>query len=310
MYLSKPSCTFPSRHAEITKDYAPLGISKLQAKIYHDYYHLRKIAFAEGPALEDLLTQSIKKTIQQTRLEKSSVDHVIYAHTSLTKSPFGINVLVNAARRNQLAHANCFSFNLNNCVSGIEALSRIEQLLKADNTYQHIILVAGDQHFTAQQRILQNASLAGDGFSAVLLSRQPDINDLKLITTHKIVYPEFYQGAWLDKEQANAFELSFPKMMASALTSLVNKAKINFNQIRYILPHNVNLPIWKKINAELALDWQKIYIDNIPKHGHCSTADFLINIESVHEQLEPGDYVVAACVGFGLTFVSALFQKI
>jgi 3-oxoacyl-[acyl-carrier-protein] synthase-3 len=173
---------------------------------------------------------------------------------------------------------------------------------------KHVLLISGDRAFTQQQRILQNASIAGDAAAAVLLSRDSE-SGLKLICSDKQVFPRFMKGAWLDKDLAKDFELNFAALMAGSINACLVKAGLSLEQIRFILPHNVNRPVWEKIAKNLDCSFGKIYSHNIGRYGHCFSTDSLINLTTVIPELNAGDYILLATVGFGLTFATAIFQK-
>lgn len=288
-----------------------LGISKLQAKVFHDFYGLRNIAIAHNESLEALLVQAIKKITEGSLIRPDEIDYVIFAHTSLTQSPHSYGVLRRVMHQCELTNSNYFGINLNKCASAIEALIVAKNLLSNNPSAKNALVISGDIAFTNQQRYLQNASIAGDAAAAMFLSNQ-QLSDkgFRLIATSKVVYPEFYEGAWLSKSQSKKFEDEFPSMMASVINESLLTSKLSLKDIQYILPHNVNFPIWKSITSKLGCEFTKVYCENIGKYGHCFSTDFMINLASVKPLVSANEYVVAASVGFGLTFVSAVFQKI
>lgn len=293
----------------ITDQPQTVGISKLQAKIFHDFFGLRQVAVAENAnhsALADLLIKAIRGFMAKSSLRPADISKVVYAHTSLTQTPFGHGVLKRVLTQSGLANAVSFGINLNKCASAIEALKPIQQLIES---HDNVLLLSADVAFTPQQRYLHNASIAGDAAGAVLLTQNSSKSrHLEILSTHKQVFPEFYKGAWLDKEDSKAFELRFPSMMASTIEASLEKAGIPLAQVKFILPHNVNLPIWKQIAHVLDYPVERLFTENIPRYGHCFSTDFLINLTDIQNQLNDGDIVVAASVGFGLSFVSAVFK--
>jgi 3-oxoacyl-[acyl-carrier-protein] synthase III len=310
-YLLETQPVLPDQTAHLPQDYALLEISYLQAKLYNDFYGLQQIPVAKEQTLEELLNAAVASVLKKSCLQAEKISYVIHAHTSLTKAPYFYNILQRVVTKNNFTKANSFGFNLNKCASGIESLDLINTIFTAEKTCQYILLITGDIALTSQQRLLQNASIAGDVCAAALFGRvKHNKHCSRLLSVSKQVYPEFFKGAWLSREQSMLFEKRFPTMMADVIKHAVNKAGINLSQVSYILPHNVNIPVWKKISAEINVDMEKIYIANIVRYGHCFAADFLINYSSLKNHLQADEFFVVASVGFGLTFVAAVFQKV
>lgn len=291
--------------------YEQFGITKLQAKVFYDFYGLRNIAIAADDNLETLLIQVIKKITDESLIKPEEIDYVIFAHTSLTQAPHSYGLLHRVVKQCGLSNSNYFGINLNKCASAIEALIVAQNILSGDSKAKYALLVSGDIAFTNQQRYLQNASITGDAAAAMLISNQELIDKgFNLIATSKEVYPEFYKGAWLNEAQSKKFEDEFPNMMVSVINRSILASNLSLKDIKFILPHNVNFPIWKKIASNLGCEFTKVYCENIGKYGHCFSTDFMINLASVKPLVGENEYIVAASVGFGLTFISALFQKI
>ena len=257
-----------------------------------------------------MLIQAVSALLERQPTYAEKIKYVIYARTSLTNAPFGHGLVQRVIVRQGLRAASAFSLNLNKCASAVEALRLIDTLFKTDAAVESILMVTGDIAFTKQQRLLQNASLAGDAAAAMLFGRTPhQSNDLELVSVSKQVYPEFYQGSWLSPEKASEFEKRFPEMMSDLIQLTAKEAGVQLGNIRFILPHNVNVPIWKKIAEQIEVPFSKIYTRNIPMYGHCFTSDFLINCAAVRDELQSGELMLVANVGFGLTFCGAVFQK-
>lgn len=295
---------------DITESYETLGISKLQARVFNEFYGLKSVAFCEEKNLENLLCDSILKTIGD-KIKPSQVDYVIFPRTSLTNSPYSYGLLRNIVIKCNLLNAKYFGVSLNKCASVVEAFALVSNIFKVEKQTNYILMVSGDRAFTKQQRLLQNATIVGDATSSALFSRDYySLDSFRLITIIKNVYPQFYKGTWISRVESMQFEVDFPKLMAKAINDCISKANLFLDDIRLILPHNVNYPIWEKISAELGCKLDKIFTNNISKYGHCFSNDSLINLKSIFNIVKDNEYILVATVGFGLTFVASIFQKI
>lgn len=298
------------RVVDIKSAHDRLGVSKIQSKIFHDFFGLKTVALMESDDLETSLVRAINKTLLDT-VTPESIDYVVFAHVSNIVAPFFYGLLHRVIISARLKNATYFGCAINKCASTVDAFSLISNLFESEENIRNILLISGDRAFTPQQRYLHNASIAGDAAGAALFSRESsDKPLLKLISFSKQTYSDFYKGAWLDRDRENQFETEFHLYMSNVINDAIAKAALTISDIKYILPHNVNVPVWEKISAELGCSKLKIYTDNISKYGHCFSTDTLVNIASLFSELELGDYVVSASVGFGLTFASAVFQKL
>nr|WP_236663471.1 3-oxoacyl-[acyl-carrier-protein] synthase III C-terminal domain-containing protein [Aeromonas jandaei] len=86
------------------------------------------------------------------------------------------------------------------------------------------------------------------------------------------------------------------------------QAVLEWEQIRWIFPHNVNLISWRNAAAKLNVPLSKIYLDKLPELGHCFGADIFINWRFASQTLQPGDHIMVATVGLGAVFGAAVFQ--
>jgi 3-oxoacyl-[acyl-carrier-protein] synthase-3 len=291
-------------------DASTLGISPLQAKIFHDFYGLRRIKISTRLLLNAL--QSIVATLLNNNPGiAKKIKYVIYAHTSLTHAPFSYKLLPRLLALYQLDNAISFGFNLNKCAAGVEALQFIQTCFATDSGAEAILLLTGDIAFTSQQRILPGAAIAGDVCAGAIFQTNSCTDaGATLRCVYKKTFPEFYQGAWLSRPASTTFEVQFPQILAEHIILLVQQGGLALANIKWILPHNVNIPVWQRIAALLAYDINKIYLSNITEFGHCFTADFLINYNAIRTSLSAGDYFIVVGIGYGLTIATAIFQQL
>lgn len=73
-----------------------------------------------------------------------------------------------------------------------------------------------------------------------------------------------------------------------------------------IVPHNVNNSSWRGVIRELGFGVERIYLDNVPRYGHCFGSDPFINLASMRDEgrlRDDGVYLLAA-VGLGATYAA------
>jgi 3-oxoacyl-[acyl-carrier-protein] synthase-3 len=87
---------------------------------------------------------------------------------------------------------------------------------------------------------------------------------------------------------------------------------VALDDIRVILPHNVNLVTWQRMCTLLKFPRDRVVVENITASGHIFCADVFVNYTTACERglLRPGDRYLAAAVGAGggATFSAMVFE--
>jgi len=92
----------------------------------------------------------------------------------------------------------------------------------------------------------------------------------------------------------------------------LDKAGVTLDDIRVVLPHNVNLVTWQRMCLLLDFPPERVLLENIASNGHVYCADMFINYATARERglLRPGEKYLAAAVGAGggATFSAMVFE--
>lgn len=82
------------------------------------------------------------------------------------------------------------------------------------------------------------------------------------------------------------------------------------DRVDWIAPHNVNLASWHRLAQLMHFPREKIFLENVPRYGHCFGADPFINLHQLQQQqrLHKGDTVLLISVGLGATYSSLLIE--
>lgn len=91
--------------------------------------------------------------------------------------------------------------------------------------------------------------------------------------------------------------------------TLLEKSQIDISEIKYIVPHQANVRIIKDSARRLHVDMDKFFV-NLDKYGNTSAASIPLALSEMSEQglLEPGDKIILAGFGGGLTWAGALIE--
>ncbi|MBE6390737.1 MAG: ketoacyl-ACP synthase III [Lentisphaerae bacterium] len=96
--------------------------------------------------------------------------------------------------------------------------------------------------------------------------------------------------------------------MVEACRTLIERATIPLEKIRWVIPHQAN---WRIISAVAArLDMPERVYQNVERYGNTSSASIGICLDELNRsgQLEKGDYVLTVSFGAGLTWSALLIR--
>jgi 3-oxoacyl-[acyl-carrier-protein] synthase-3 len=308
LFIEDTAYFVPEHRVNIEDFAAAIGIDKAQARVYSKIYGLEKIPIAHDMSLVELIKRPIQQLIHKSSFDKTKIKIIIHAHTSHLMAPFGESVIRQVQRELGFDDALTFGISMNKCVSTLSAFEMADYLLADCPVDMQALIVACDIAFTPALRFVPNTSVVGDAAAVAVVSRQGKQN--KLLSLVANTYGEFSKGIWLSSAELVNFEKDYLQMLAGTIYAALIKANICINDLKFILPHNVNLPSWEKAARYMEIPFNKVYLKNVKNFAHCFGADALINHAAIQQDqlLKPGDYFLMATVGLGATFAAAVFQ--
>ncbi len=305
LHMNDASVFIPETYLEVERACELLHIEKRYVSVYKRIYGIEKIPIARDISMVEFVKRPIEKLLQKNAIKKKNIKYLIHCHTAKVIAPFGDSIVRQAKHELGLQDAVAFGVSVNNCASTLASLDMLSYLLEHEH---QAIIVSADFAFTPVLQLIPNTSILGDAAAAILVSRQKSANKLLSIALH--IEGKYAHGIWLSASETHEFETRYIKLLSAIILSAIEKAKLTLSQIKIILPHNVNLPSWKRVADDLKISHQKIYLKNVKKYSHCFGSDIFINYVSIVEEnlLQAGDYYVMATVGLGATFAAAVFQ--
>jgi 3-oxoacyl-[acyl-carrier-protein] synthase-3 len=297
----------PDRRAAIEDLGDDLGLSPMQVKVFRRYHKLAQVRRDPDGTLLDLLLGALGN-LDALRGQQHRVRYVVYARAFAVVVPYPMNVLHELCRRTGLGHAAAFAVTHQACASGLLAIDVAGRLLAADDDPDALALVvAGEKAFTRETQLVPETSVFGEGASACLIGHDGPGDRL-------LSYVAWLRGEFDDAVAgfATDFAQEYPESLAAAVSAAVDRAGLRLDDIRLILPHNVNVTAWQRVCRRLGYDVSRVLLDNVPVTGHVYCADAFFNYRAAAERglLRPGEpYVVAAAgAGRGATFSAMVFE--
>ncbi len=308
LHLSDIQCVIPEERPSLFDLSDRYAVDPAELMVFHRLYGLDRVPVCRESLL-DLLSSAASQVIDRTSVRPEQVRWVVHTHTSQPHVAVGEVLLARAARRLGLSYARLWGMTTNNCASTIVALQVIDRLLaSADDDDACAILIVGDIAFTPILQIVPHSSVTGDAAVACLLRRSGGGH--RVLATQTDVYGQHARCQWQSKDEEAEFETEYPQRLARTMSLALQQAGIGWDDVRQVIPHNINTYSWKKVAKSAGIPMQRIYLDQVPNLAHCFGADILLNwhLAERERHFRPGDYLLLATVGLGAVFAAAVVQ--
>ena len=189
-------------------------------------------------------------------------------------------------------------------IIGAEALSKI-----TDWTDRNTCVLFGDGAGAVvvsevpEGKGIQAINIGADGNGAEYLM-QP-AGGSKLPATEETVKNRLHS---INMDGSNVFKFAV-KIMNEASRKVIEKARLEVEDIDYLVPHQANIRIVESARKKLKLEKDKVYI-NLDKYGNMSSASIPV---ALHEAIKDGkikkdDNVLLVGFGGGLTWGSCILK--
>jgi 3-oxoacyl-[acyl-carrier-protein] synthase-3 len=311
--LEAVSVYLPPERMPIESLAGPLGLTDMQVKLFRRFHGLREVGRDPRASLYDLLMKAAAG-LDALRGQEHRVRYVLYARTMPVIGPYPVNPLHEACHALGLDHALAFTVTHQSCASGLLAIDMAGRLLAADvaggqdgQAGPLALVLAGEKAFTREAQVFADTTIFGEGAAACLVSAFG-------VRDRMLAYASSVRGDFDSDTGANDARLQreYRPSLAGVMRQALDEAGLTLDDIRVVLPHNVNLVTWQRMCLLLKFPRDRVVLDNIPLSGHVFCADVFANYKTACERglLQPGDRYLAAAVGAGggATFAAMVFE--
>ena len=285
----------------------------------------RRVAKA-GEAASDLAKVACERALHAAGLAPEEIELIVMATiTPDTHCPAGANWL-----EAKLGAKNAVSFDVTAACTGfIFALSVAEQYIKT-GVYRNALVVASEiMTRTLDWTDRETCILWGDGAGAAVITEVEDGRGI--LSTHlhsdgaggdnllmpgggSKTTPISYKSVdkklhTLNMIGANQSFKVAVKRFAEVCEEALSYNHLTLDDIKILIPHQANLRILQGVAKRLEVSMDKIYV-NIERYGNISSATVPIALDEVVKDgtIQPGDLVLLAAFGGGLTWGSSLIR--
>ncbi|AUQ23668.1 3-oxoacyl-[acyl-carrier-protein] synthase III C-terminal domain-containing protein [Dickeya zeae] len=281
-----------------------VGLSRLDIRMFDRFYGLRRFHSSPG-TLDDLLTPVVDQIQHHQPQAFAAISHVVHCHTVPCVRVFDTASLTPSWLKRFPRQTEFASLTMGHCATPLTAA---EWLLKQLSPSAFGLMLIGEKAFHPRVKLIKDTTLMGEAACAVLLTRNGNGPAILSRYTGQDGRFSIQQGA--DEHETSDFGQHYVDFTRQHLQAALDKAGITMDRVDWIAPHNVNLASWHRLAQLMHFPREKIFLENVPRYGHCFGADPFINLHQLQQQqrLHKGDTVLLVSVGLGATYSSLLIE--
>lgn len=283
------------------------AMTRPELMVFHRIYGLDRVPVWRE-SLKELISFAVSGVLADGDVSPGRVRWLVHTHTGKQVVAPGESLLPSVCRQLGLDRARCIGMTTNNCATTISAIQLIERLLEHAEPGDLAILVTADLAFTPIMQIVPQSSVTGDAAVACLFGREGPGH--KLLASRVDVYGQHARCQWQLKDERAEEQAEYPSRLARTMELTLERAGLGWDDIRWVLPHNVNVYSWRDVAKRAGVPMKLIYLDQLPQLAHCFGADIFLNWQLADQErrFAAGDYVLLATAGLGATFGASVVQ--
>ena len=306
LFLERIGLFVPETFRTVQELSEPLNLTSGQVRLFNRFLGVDRVPVATGIELGEMLTEAGEQALDGA--DRDSVRFLIHTHTIQHAAPPAQNMLDTVRRKLGLNRASAFGMSHVNCVAGLYAQQVARGLLHDAGPEDKALLLFGDKIQSHRLRLIPDTTVLGDAAAACLVGRDP--RGHRVIGQALDVLGRFYQCLDGPEPLQTEYKELYSARISSVMRAAIEDAGCTPEQIAGVLPHNVNRLSWKRISNGLGIPAGRVYLENVPKLGHCYTADPYMNLAAATSDglLRPGDLALMASAGLGAAFAAAVIR--
>lgn len=313
--LEAVSVYLPPTRIPIADLAGSLGLTSVQVRVFQRFHGLKTVGRDPGSSLRDLLLKAAAGLAGLHGCE-DRVRYVLHARAMPVVTPYPENPLHEVCQALGLGHALAFTVTHQSCASGLQAIDIAGRLLATDSASSAdnygpdgplALVLSGEKAFTREAQVFPDTTIFGEGAAACLVSAAGQRDRL-------LGYASSVRGEFDSATGGNDSRLQheYRPALAEVIHRALDEAGVKLDEIRVLLPHNVNVVTWQRMCLLLDFPLDRVLLDNIPASGHAFCVDMFANYQTACQRglLRPGDRYLAAAVGAGggATFAAMVFE--
>ncbi len=272
-----------------------------------------------------MATKAAEKALEQAEIAPEDVQLIIVA----TITPDTLTPATACYVQQNLGSLQAVAFDISAACSGFIYAMKIAKRLISDGAFENALIIGAEKLSSFVNWEDRNTCiLFGDGAGAAVLRRSKEGEGNIISTdigtdgrqTHLLNIPGGGSACPITIENADqrlaslamlgkeVFKHAVTRMKQSAETVL-ERANIQPEDVKLIVPHQANLRIIDAIADRLTVPKERVFT-NLQKYGNTSAAAVAIALDEAHRtgRFERGDNIVLVVFGAGLTWAAAAIE--
>jgi len=297
----------PERRVAIKDLQRELRLTEDDLFVHTTFLGQKEIAYDPDMPLMNLLTGSMDQLMNKPNTGKYKITHLLYTHTvGCNQAPLQ-PLLKDIVRKYDLQQCNAMAVTQVSCAAGITALKYAENLLYDAPDDEAVIILSGDRSFGSWRK-QPGTAITGDASTAALITKTSSVR--KVLNTNMEIDSRFHMG-FNDPKVLEEFRKDGLDKLKDFVERSIARSNATLSDIKLILPSITNKSSWKTVANHLGIETNRIYVENVPRIGHCFTADNFINYCTAKQEgkIKPGDLCLFLATGTGFFYTSALIQE-
>lgn len=260
--------------------------------------------YAENETIEDMAIEATKKI--KEKLENLGL--IIVATTSSNNLMPGI---ANIVQKN-LGIGNCICLDvLAGCSGFINAMDIAKLYIETGRVEKALVIGVDLLSKVIDSTDISTVAVLSDGAGAVLLEKTSKnkkyyANIEAEADSKNILFYKDNMKLYMNGKEVYKYAVT---RTVQNINELLEKTSENFENIKYIVPHQSNFKIIKAINSRLKIEEEKIYT-NLQNKGNTFCASIPIALEEMQQKglLKENDKIILLGYGGGLNTGSILLE--
>lgn len=277
----------------------------------------------EGENTSDLCVKAAERALHDAGVSPEELDLIIVA--TVTPDCFTPSTACIVQGRLHAVNAACFDLNAA-CTGFMYGLHTAAQFIKTGEYKTALIIGAETLSKILDWKDRNTCVLFGDGGGAAVLRASDEKGFMAfhvgsdgskgdLLKCDAVPVKELFASGEADYYKSvirmdgkEVFKFAV-KVMHETIEKLLDKAELNLDDIKYIIPHQANYRIIETTAKRLKISEDKFYI-NVHKYGNTSAGSIPIALDEMAQSglLKKGDKLLMVGFGGGLTWGGAIVE--
>lgn len=294
----------PEQRVSIQDLKQELALTDEDVFVHTTFLGQKMVAYDPNLPLLSLLQGAMDQLRPQ--LANYRITHLLYTHTiGCNQAPLQ-PLLQQLVQHYALDGCNAMAITQGSCAAGLMALKYAETLLAEAADDEAIIILCGDRSFGSWRK-QPGTAITADGAAAALVTKHGQ--QRRVLSTHMAIDSRFHMG-FSDPKVLELFRQDSLDRLKQFVVDSIAASGYQLSDLTLILPPITNKSSWKTVANHLGIERQKIYVENVPKIGHCFTADNFINYctATAEGKIQAGDLCLLLSTGTGFFYTAVLIQ--